>query len=334
MIPAAATTNRTAVAPAATPAPTAIARAYLTAPRYLLGEIARDHREIPGFADRTRAYGMEPDARLWGWGTVHRTERELEELVIRVGREITGMARPDAPPESGPDAPPESRVDCLVVCSTRFPGDAHTHGRLMETILTGLGLDCPFLGLTLNRCTNLVTGLGVAEALVRSGAHRDVLVITADRSTTESARVENFALFSDGAAGCRVTARPGEYEILGTASARDPQALDWGNEINADLSRRVNDILLPPRGLTPRDLAGVLHSNLYIPLIVMKERLAGFTPAQLDTSNTARTGHCFAADPLINLVDRRTEAGGYYLLAASVPGSRAAMLLRKAPSPH
>ncbi|MFD0305225.1 3-oxoacyl-ACP synthase [Streptomyces sp. NPDC127119] len=288
---------------------------YLTSPGYLLGEIEQDHHEIPGFAARAREYGMQPDARLWGWGKVRRTEKPLEQLIVETGKTIIDSVD----------------MDLLVLCSTRFPGDAHTHGKFMETIMNGLGLDCAFLGLTLNRCTNLVSGLGVAEAFVRTGKYRNVLVITADRSDTETARMENFALFSDGAAGCLVTARPGDYEILGSASAQETRALDWGNEISADLSRQVSDILLAPHGLTPSDLAGVLHSNLYIPIVVMKERLAGFTPAQLDTANTARTGHCFAADPLINLTDRRTEPGEYYLLAASVPGSRAAMLLRRTP---
>lgn len=287
--------------------------AHLTAPAYLLGEIEQDHREIPGFAERARELGMQPDAALWGWGTVRRTERPLEDLVVEVGKSVVGAAD----------------VDLLVLCSTRFPGDAHTHGAFMERVMGGLGLDCGFLGLTLNRCTNLLAGLAVAEAFVRTGTHRTVLVITADRCAAESERMENFALFSDGAAGCLVTAEPGDYEILGSASAQDTRALDWGNEISADLSRRVNDALLTPHGLAPADLAGVLHNNLYIPIVVMKERLAGFAPAQLDTANTARTGHCFAADPLINLVDRRTAPGGHYLLAASVPGSRAAVLLHR-----
>ncbi|MFF4948035.1 3-oxoacyl-ACP synthase [Streptomyces chattanoogensis] len=301
--------------------------AYLTAPGYLLGEIGQDHHEIPGFAARAREYGMQPDARLWGWGKVHRTEKPLEELVVETGKTVLAGGRRDT--GTGKPAIAPADVDFLVLCSTQFPGNAHTHGRFMETVMGGLGLDCAFLGLTLNRCTNLVTGLGVAEAFVRTGTYRNILVITADRCATESARMENFALFSDGAAGCLVTAQPGDYEILGSAGAQDNQALDWHHDISADLSRQVNDTLLTRHGLTPGDLAGVLHTNLYTPVVVMKERLAGFTLGQLDTTNTARTGHCFAADPLINLADRRTEPGGYYLLAASVPGSRAAMLLHQ-----
>jgi 3-oxoacyl-[acyl-carrier-protein] synthase III len=67
---------------------------------------------------------------------------------------------------------------------------------------------------------------------------------------------------------------------------------------------------------------------------MMKERQAGFSADQLYLGNIARIGHCFAADPLINLVDRAALGeigdGSYCLLATSVPGSRAGALLRRA----
>jgi 3-oxoacyl-[acyl-carrier-protein] synthase-3 len=292
-------------------------RAYLTAPRYVLGEIEMDHTDIPGFAEGAEQRGMRPRPELWGWGKVHRTERSVAELMVEVGKQIVDCAD----------------VDLMILCSTRFPGDARTHGGFVETVLAGVGLDCAFFGLTLNRCTNLIAGLSVAETFVRAGRYRTVLVITADRIADEATRLESFALFSDGAAGCLVTATECEYEILGSATAQSAGKLEWHNEISADLARQVNETLLVPHGLGPRDVTGLLHNNLYLPIVVMKELQAGFTRAQLDTGNTARVGHCFAADPLINLVDRRTEPGAYYLLAASVPGSRAAMLLRRTTEP-
>jgi 3-oxoacyl-[acyl-carrier-protein] synthase-3 len=288
-------------------------RAYLTAPHYVLGEIEIDHTDLPGFAVRAEGYGMRPQPELWGWGSAHRTEKSLAELMVAVGKPVVGAAE----------------VDLVILCSTRFPGDAWTHGGLVGTVLASLGLDCAFFGLTLNRCTNLVQGLSVAETFVRAGRCRTVLVITADRITDESTRLERFALFSDGAAACLVAAGEGEFEILGSATAQHVATLEWHHEISADLARQVNEELLTPHGLCPGDIAGLLHSNLYLPIVVMKELQAGFTRAQLDTRNTARVGHCFAADPLINLVDRHTEPGALYVLAASVPGSRAAMLLRR-----
>jgi 3-oxoacyl-[acyl-carrier-protein] synthase III len=65
----------------------------------------------------------------------------------------------------------------------------------------------------------------------------------------------------------------------------------------------------------------------------MKERQAGFTAGQLYLDNITRLGHCFAADPLINLVDRAAlghiEAGSHCMLASSVPGSRIGVLLKE-----
>ena len=95
----------------------------------------------------------------------------------------------------------------------------------------------------------------------------------------------------------------------------------------------ANDKLLAPAGMKLGDVAALMHNNLFKPLIVMKERQAGFSPAQLYLGNITRIGHCFAADPLINLADREelghVGAGGYCLLASSVPGSRIGALLQR-----
>jgi len=297
---------------------------YLCAPQYVLGEIAEDHTALPGFAERVRRLRMQPSAALWGWGTVHRTERDLADLAVETGRATLRAARLD----------PLS-VDALVLCSTRFPGGPETHGRLVGTILTGLGLDrAAFTGVTLNRCTNLLAAIDMADALVSSGRYGRVLVITTDRAGVETDRLETFALFSDGAASCVVTGDPGiadSYEIMSGASAQDARNLDWSGQISADLAREVNDAILKPLDLRLDQIHGVLHTNLFRPLVTMKERLAGFRAEQLYTANIPRVGHCFAADPLINLVDRATAGellpDHHYLLVASVPGERRGVLV-------
>jgi 3-oxoacyl-[acyl-carrier-protein] synthase-3 len=299
---------------------------YLSAARYELGEIEADHTTIADLPARARTFRMAPDPKLWGWGKVRRTERGTARLAIDSGQASLRAAGIDA-----------AAVDAVALCSTRFPGGAESHGAFVSEILTGLGTpDAAFVGITLNRCTNLLAGIDVAEALVASGRHRTVLVVTTDRIDDESTRMENFALFSDGAASCLVGADSrGEpaYQILGCASAQRAADLDWSHEISADLSRAVNEALLKPAGLTVDQIDALLHNNLFTPLVVLKERLAGFTPRQLYTDNIPRVGHCFAADPLINLVDRaaagRVRDGAHYLLAASVPGARLGVLLCK-----
>lgn len=190
------------------------ATALLHAPHYVLGERELDHRKIEGLDARAAELSMVPNARLWGWGSVWRTERDLAELAIESGAGTLRAAGAEA-----------SSVDALVLCSTRFPGGPRTHGEFVERILTGLGLDrAAFLGVTLNRCTNLLVAIDVARALVLAGRHRRVLVITTDRIEDEADRMESFALFSDGAASCLVTAAAegGDDPAPGTATRSSP----------------------------------------------------------------------------------------------------------------
>lgn len=298
---------------------------YLRGPEYVLGEHEADYTSIADLPERAKEFQMPPDAKLWGWGGIRRTDRTLEELAIDSGAaslRAAGIA---------PDA-----IDALMLCSTGIPGPSEGHGRFVENVLTGIGLgDIPFYGQTLNRCVNLLAAIDVAKAFVASGRYRRVLVITTDRVTDEAVRMTNFALFSDGAASCVVSADAGQdgHEIVACATAQDTATLEWGGELSSDLARQVNQRLLEPLDMKLGDVDGLMHANIFKPLVVMKERQAGFTPAQLHVDNIARIGHCFAADPLINLVDR-TDLGHvlvdhFYLLASSVPGSRIGILLRK-----
>jgi 3-oxoacyl-[acyl-carrier-protein] synthase-3 len=299
---------------------------FLRAPKYVLGEIETDFSTIDDLYPRAEEFRMAPDPMLWGWGSIFRTERCLEAMAIDSGS-ATLRAAGIAP----------SSIDALVLCCTEVRVPPNEHGRFVEAVMTGIGLgDIAFYGLNLNRCVNLLAALDVASSFVASGRYRRVLVITTDRVGDESERMTHYALFSDGAASCVVTT-DGEgqdgYQVLSCATAQDTSSLDWSKEISADLARRVNDALLTPLDMTPTDVSGLMHQNIFKPLVVMKERQAGFTSEQLYTENIVRVGHCFAADPLINLVDR-TAAGHvqpdhHYMLAGSVPGSRIGVLLRK-----
>lgn len=298
---------------------------FLHGPRYALGEEVVDHASIAGLDERIARFGLTPNAGLWGWGTFRRTARSLEQLAIDSGTATLRAAGMEP-----------SSIDALMVCSTRIPGSSEGHGRFMETVIRGLGLgDVPYYGQTLNRCVNLLAALDMASAFVAAGRYRRVLCVTTDRVGDEAERMAGFALFCDGAASCVVSADedgPEAYQVLGCATAQDTATLEASNEISSDLARVVNERLLGPQGMKVGDVDGLMHLNLFTPLVVMKERQAGFSAEQLYLENIPRNGHCFAADPLINLVDRveagQVRAGGHYLLAASVPGSRIGVLIR------
>lgn len=303
---------------------------FLSGASYLLGEHEEDHSAIGNLPELAERFKLAPNPGLWGWGTIRRTSRELEELAVDTGRQTLRSAG------AGP-----ASVDALVLCSTRVPGPAEGHGEFVASVLTGIGLrDLPCYGVSLNRCVNLLAGIDVARAFVACGRYQRVLVITTDKVADGADRMSQFALFSDGAASCLIEADLGAdgpdpcYELLGCATAQHTATLEWTNQISSDLAREVNERLLGPHGCKLGDIAALAHANLYKPLVVMKERQAGFTAEQLYVDNIPRLGHCFAADPLINLVDRaalgHVGVDGYCLLAASVPGSRIGALLRRA----
>ena len=299
---------------------------YLLGPAYVLGEHEVDHTAIENLDELARRFKLAPKADLWGWGTIRTTSRELEDLAIETGLDTLKTAGLDT-----------ASIDALVLCSNRIPGPAEGHGQFVADILTGIGLgDIPAYGANLNRCVNLLAGIDLARALVASGRYRRILVITTDKVADGADRMSQFALFSDGAASCVIGADepwPRGFELIACATAQETATLEWTSQISADLAKDVNEQLLGAAGLKLGDVAALAHANLFTPLLVMKERQAGFSPDQLYLDNISRFGHCFAADPLINLVDRvglgHLKAGSYCLLASSVPGSRIGALLRR-----
>jgi 3-oxoacyl-[acyl-carrier-protein] synthase-3 len=299
-------------------------RSYLSGPAYELGEIVEPHDHLAELPARAATVGMMPAPELWGWGRIHRSELDVAELAVRSARRTLAAAQLDP-----------ATIDALVLCSTRFPGGPETHGDFVARVAGALHLDgAAFYGLTLHRCANLLAAVELAHRLVVAGVHRRVLVVTTDRIGPDQSRVEPYALFSDGAASCLVSGAPAgdlTFEVTATASAHDLTALDWAHPISADLARQVNAELTARSGVDVADLRAVMHTNLVTPLVATKERQAGFTAEQLFLENITRVGHCFAADPLINLVDRAAlghlDVGDHVALVTSVPGERFAVLL-------
>lgn len=299
-------------------------RAYLRGTRYVLGETEVGYGDIPRLPELAASYGLAMNAGLWGWGAIHSTKRSLPDLAAESCQQTLRAT--------------SQKPDALIACATRVDESSDEHGTFQAALLTGAGLnDVAYYGQNLNRCLNLIAALDTAAAFVRAGRHRSVLVVTVDAVADGAAGISQFALYSDGAASCLVTAEPGDedgcYEILDCAAAQDPRTMDSASQISSDLARVVNERLLTEAGLKLADIAALLHLNLFKPLVVMKEMQAGFGTSQLYLDNIPRLAHCFAADPLINLSDRQglghIETGQRCLMAASVPGARAGILLQR-----
>lgn len=297
---------------------------YLYGCHYFLGEEERRVTEIPGFAGWLARNQMIDDPGLWGWERYRVSARTTVELLAETARRSLA--------DFGARQP---RVDAVILCATHFPTDVDGHADLVGRLLDTLGLHqaIPY-GVTLNRCATLTSALVLAEALVRSGRHEAILVAAGDTIGTEDERLRPFAVFSDGAASCIVSARQGgEFQLLGTAAAVDTRMMTPNGQISADLTRQANAELSARAKVDLHDIKCLAHNNLWRPIVMMKEQQAGFRRDQLYLDNIPRIGHVFSCDPLINMIDLATNgsvaSGELLALGSSVSGARFSALLRK-----
>jgi 3-oxoacyl-[acyl-carrier-protein] synthase III len=298
----------------------------LGAVSYVLGEREHRYQDIEEFSQIAARYQMIEDARLWGWGSFWKSERPAVELSLEAARrtlKVSGISPED--------------IDALILCATEFPAGIAAHAAYCGRFVRDLGLreDLFLVGVTLNRCTTLLSALSLAHGLVKGGQRRAILVISGDRISSECDRFQKFALFSDGASSCIVAAGDLDgYAILGTASAVDARSMDPDGEISAKLACRVNERLLSQVRIAQADIKVALHNNLFLPIVKMKEHQAGFVSRQLFLENINAKGHCFGSDPLINLADYAakglTKRRDHLMLVSSVPGVRFGVLLQRA----
>lgn len=294
---------------------------YLHGCSYVLGEEERSVVSIDGLAAFLAAEQMIDDPELWGWGGYRATSRAVTELWLDSARRSLSDFAVDG-------------IDAAVLCGARFPTDVDGHAEIVGRFLEAAGLPraVPY-GVTLNRCSTLVAGLALAEALIVGGGHRAVLVVAGDAVSSPEERLRPFAVFSDGAASCVVASGiPGPFELLATAGAVDAAGMRVGGPISADLTRRVNAVLAARTGIDAAEVRRVAHNNVFRPIVVMKEQMGGFRRDQLFLDNIARIGHAYACDPLINLADLAragaVRSGDAVAMGSSVSGARFGALLR------
>lgn len=285
---------------------------------YELGEESRNYLELEGRTEALARYRMVDNPALWGWGQFHKTQRPASELALASARKTLAAARLTA-----------GDIGAVILCSTSFPAGDGVHLGYCNTVLGELALfNKPTFGMTLNRCGTLLSAISVAADLV--AARREaVLVICADVIANEPDRFQNYAILSDSASSCVVTAdgHAGYGIVHKIHTSAHATINDTGGGLAHDASQR----LLAASGNDPRSIGKVFHDNLFLPVISMREQMAGFSKDQLYLDNIAAVGHCFASDSLINLATYRQHntfsPSTLIGLVSGTPGLRTAIFL-------
>ncbi|VFR39128.1 hypothetical protein ANDA3_1573 [plant metagenome] len=290
---------------------------------YSLGEDAHDWDDLPDVDEALARMGLSREPELWGWGQYRRTRGQPVDLAVASARRTlaeTGVMPGD--------------IDAVLLCAAVFPGGVNEHRADTHRFLNSLGLDhAPLLGLTLSRCATLVCGIRLADDMLASGRYRHILVASFDAIRDEHERLASFALFSDAGASCLLSqeALPG-YRLVASVAAMQATAgasdgLDGGGRLAAQANRQLSHA-----SLQPSQLDKVCHDNLFLPILSMREQMAGFARPQLYLDNVTRLGHCFGCDPLINLADHAASSplpdGVLLGVYSGTPGVRAGLVLQ------
>lgn len=295
-------------------------RAYINNIHYTLGEIEHPYTDVPMFHDLLARHSMPDVPDLFGWGSYFTTRASIADLAIdAAGRTI----------ESSGVQPGD--IDIVLICSVNFY-EAGTD--LYQTVLSRLGLTRAFpIGVTLSDCTMLLSALEMARLLI-AGGYKHVLVISANRIEDEQYRFQKYALFSDGAVSCLVSDESAHgCEILGSVLRSRVQTAEgadgWDDEA---LYREAHQSLLQSLNIAVAEIDRVFCSNLFAPVVKIKEGRLGITQEQLFLDNIPRIAHCFSADPLINLSDcwssGRLRDNSFLMLTADADGLRSQVGLR------
>jgi 3-oxoacyl-[acyl-carrier-protein] synthase-3 len=229
------------------------------------------------------------------------------------------------------------RVRYLVYAHTAHhlaPPSSRTVDRVRERL--GLA-DATAFALTHLNCAGALYAVQLARHLL-AGESPDALalVLTGELARSPWLRViPGTAVMGEAAAACLVGRRPPGDEILGFAVrvlGRFYPAGDCAKELVTEYERQHADTFaavireaLNQAGTAPEEISVVLPNNVNRYSWASVARLTGIPLDRFYRDNIAELGHCFGADPFINLAHAkaggRAEPGAVVLLVTSGLGA-------------
>lgn len=235
-------------------------------------------------------------------------------------------------------------IDLVIYCTERV-GTLDRTPLDFSRLCSANGIsNTPVMALSLGNCANLIPGLRTARALVAAEGLRNIAVVTSSICHSEADRVayDDVTALSDGAAACIVTARPeaAQFAILGIGHAGNPRLrrLNEGGDraqmlvgVAAGVKRAFR-IAVEDAGVEPASVRAMLSTYTTRSAITFFASTCGIAADRVYTESLADLGHCYAADPLIHLVDsagwRETNFAGarFCLLAQSIATWGAAVM--------
>lgn len=247
--------------------------------------------------------------------------------------------------EAALDGADRTRVRHLVHPHTVLHVTPATH-RLMTTLRGKLQLtEASGFELAHQNCTSGLFSVRVVEALLRAeppGAQ--ALVLVTDKITTPLVqKLHGTTILGEAAVAVLAGLDGPGDEVVGQAH-RTLGEYHSSQDMPADVQRHYKQVYMPTMlevlheavadaGLTLDDIDRILPHNVNRHSWVMSAKTLGVPVERFYLDNVPRTGHCFGADPFVNLHTARAEAAirpgdAVVLLSAGASGTFSAVVVR------
>lgn len=298
----------------------------LLAPSYVVGEIEGDVDTLSNKVDVLNEFAMPDVKELWGWDTYRKSDRSAVALAcdsVRATLDKAGLQ--------------PTQVDALVLCCNGG-FNYHAQNRFLGELTTTLGLGYTFVSWVGGAgCASLFSAAKLANALVESGTSRTVLVVTVDKIERDVERFQRYGVLSDGSCSFVVLrSDQADYSIRAVKVMSCPSSLQNGGANFQEKCQLIYSVFdeLKREGLAElAKTTAFFGSNIFIPIQEIELSVMPVDGLLAYQGNTARYGHCYAADPIINLVDfySQPENAGVStsMLASTAHGHFGLIMLQK-----
>lgn len=298
----------------------------LLAPSYVVGEIEGDVDALSNKLDVLNEFAMPDVKELWGWDAYRKTDKSAVELASEAIRST--LSKSGLQP---------TEVDALILCCNGS-FNYHAQNRFLGELTTTLGLAYTFVTWVGGAgCASLFSAVKLASALVESGTNRNVLVVTVDKIERDIERFQRYGVLSDGACCFIVTRSEAvDFSISAVKVMSCPSSLSNGGANFQEKCQLIYSVFDEIKREGKAELAkttAFFGSNIFIPIQEIELSVMPVDGLLAYQGNTARYGHCYAADPIINLVDFYSQPEnadvGTSVLASTAHGHFGLIMLQK-----
>lgn len=279
---------------------------------YEIGETDLDVDALPNKREVLAAHDMPDIKELWGWDRCRRTERDSVTLAADAARRTLAGTDP-------------ADIDTVIICSGQPFGYFEQNHFIYQLALSLRLREFQPHWLGGAGCVTLFAGVCLARTAVACGRSQRVLVLTVDRTSEETQRFQQFGVLSDAACSFIVhDASKADFALIDAAVLSSTATLGRAEDFQAKC-QLVHSVLERFSGSQGFDFARVeafFGPNIFLPIQELELSLLPIDGALAYQENTARYGHCYSSDPIINFIDfhAASPGRGVSLMAATGHG--------------